>query len=142
MRGHVAVKLASCILCVACLASAGSTVRRMDRRGSPVDLGHPQILGALSHLTLRRFMPVLRARLEGCYERHLGSGVGIVGGLLLVRFDVVSFNRVDRVRVMRSSVRDPALRRCVVRSFYRWRVPSNCKGGPDRILLPVVFRPR
>jgi hypothetical protein len=104
-----------------------------------VTIGKPTILGSSDRWLIRRAAKPLLRQLRGCYRQQLGRRPKLAGAML-VQFCSVRTNRVTDVKVLRTTVNDRPLRRCVARAFMIWRLPSNCKGGVSRIVLPVVFR--
>ncbi len=104
-----------------------------------VTIGKPTILGSTDKALIRRAARPLLRQLRGCYLQRLGHRP-LLAGSMLVRFRSVRTNRVAGVKLLRTTVKDRPLRRCVAQAFLSWRLPSNCKGGVSRIVLPVVFR--
>ena len=78
-----------------------------------------------------------------CYllARPIASPVSIpdYGGLVVMRFDVAPEGDILEARVVESTIRNPEVDSCLVRTVRTWTLPRNSGGA---IEFPINFAPR
>ena len=126
---HIAVTLTSAVLTFSLLLAG--VVGASDSRSDKTPRLKPETI-----------QKVIRAQFGGmkkCYEAALLRDRKLTGKLT-VDFTIERSGKTSEVRVGNSSIKDAAMRSCMVEVFERLRFPAP-KGGTVTVGYPIVFSP-
>jgi TonB family protein len=101
--------------------------------------GGAAIAGALPKETIKRVIGRHLNEVKFCYHKALARDPSL-GGKVVVRFVISPTGTVQTAAVDSSTMADPEVESCVVRSVRRWRFPQPEGGGIVVVTYPFLFR--
>lgn len=113
--------------------------RPVTEREVTIDTGQLEVVGPLSMELVRAVIHRHRQQIRYCYNQALTRDARR-SGKLVVRFTIGERGYVVSAQVVRSSVGDPELERCVASRVRTWKFPVPRGGGSVIVNYPFLFR--
>ncbi|MCC7386084.1 MAG: AgmX/PglI C-terminal domain-containing protein [Deltaproteobacteria bacterium] len=113
--------------------------RRVEVRPCGTSRGcRAQVKGGLSHAEIAQVMNRNRPRFKFCYERELAANPHL-SGKIAVRFTIAPDGTIAVADIAESTVDEPRVEACVLKTTRSLRFPSPRGGGIVMVTYPFLF---
>jgi len=104
-------------------------------RKSPIVVGRG---GPLPRAVIRRIIASHTSEVQRCYEQPLVKQPALAERVV-VKFTITGEGKVSAAHVSASTLRNPAVGKCLVRRIMKWVFPRPLGGGIVKVSYPFVF---
>ncbi|MBL6975689.1 MAG: TonB family protein [Deltaproteobacteria bacterium] len=108
--------------------------------GRPVVYSAPySVTGELDKATVRRYIQSKMNQIRWCYQQEVQRNPN-VAGQVVYKWVITPTGKVIGVKVASSSLKSPAVEKCIASRIATWRFPSPRGGGTVKVTYPFIFR--
>ena len=97
------------------------------------------VTGELDKATVRRYIQSKMNQIRWCYQQEVQRNPN-VAGQVVYKWVITPTGKVIGVKVASSSLKSPAVEKCIASRIATWRFPSPRGGGTVKVTYPFIFR--
>jgi hypothetical protein len=108
-------------------------------RDVEITAGRTVVRGSLSKEIIRRVIQKHMAQIRYCYEKELQRSPGLFGKVA-TKFEIAANGQVNYAKVIKSTMNNREVERCITARIESWRFPEPEGGGIVEVNYPFILK--